>query len=206
MEAVAMQPELFEWAVAQAPKKGNTRSGDTYLMKTVATGALVAVIDGLGHGDEAAEAAQVALDTVEQRSGDDLLTILTRCHQRLREAPRGVVMTLASFDVGGRKLVCAGVGNVEAIFWHADPQNVLRPRMVMLRRGVVGSRMPDLHETAMALSPGDLLIIYTDGVKMGTDISLRLDSPPQMIADSILSQYASGTDDALVLVIRFGAK
>jgi negative regulator of sigma-B (phosphoserine phosphatase) len=95
---------------------------------------------------------------------------------------------------------------VEAVFWHADAQNVLRPKMVMLRRGVIGARMPDLHESAMSLSPGDLLILFTDGIKMGPDISLRLDNPPQMIADSILSQYASGTDDALVLVIRYGSR
>lgn len=201
-----MQPGLFEWAVAQAPMKGNARSGDAYLMKTLPSGALVAVIDGLGHGEEAAEAAQIALAAVEEQSSADVLAILKRCHERLQGTPRGVVMTLASFDIGGRKLVCAGVGNVEAIFWHADPQNVLRPKMVTLRRGVIGSRMPDLHESAMSLCPGDVLILFTDGIKMGTDITLRLDNPPQQIADSILAKYASGTDDALVLVIRYGAR
>ncbi len=70
MEAVGTMQGGWEWGVAMLPMTGQVKSGDTYLVETFAGGALAAVIDGLGHGEEAAEAARIAYDTILQRPFD----------------------------------------------------------------------------------------------------------------------------------------
>ena len=48
------------WGVAEAPMLEGTTSGDSHVLKPSAEGVLAAVIDGIGHGDEAADAARIA--------------------------------------------------------------------------------------------------------------------------------------------------
>src|ERR1051326_4408996 len=55
---------LLDWGVAASALPGQAQSGDAHLVKAVATGVLVAVVDGLGHGAEAATAARTAVHTL----------------------------------------------------------------------------------------------------------------------------------------------
>src|SRR5213594_751651 len=64
----SMAESLIEWDIAQLTLEGQGKSGDRYFVKSFANSVLVAVLDGLGHGDEAAAAAQVAVDTLETNS------------------------------------------------------------------------------------------------------------------------------------------
>jgi negative regulator of sigma-B (phosphoserine phosphatase) len=203
MEAVAMSAKQIEWGVASTPLKGNVESGDTCLVRHFSGGALAAVIDGLGHGREAAEAAREAIATIEERPSESVIFLLQQCHQRLQGAPRSVVMTLASFNFEDHSLICAGVGNVDGLLMHADPRAVPRHEAVVPHRGLVGGRLPPLRASSHTVKPGDTLVLATDGIRQGFDTELRVDRVPQAIADAILRQYTLGIDDALVLVVRY---
>jgi serine/threonine protein phosphatase PrpC len=203
MEAVAMSSEQIEWGVASTPLKGNKESGDSYLVRHFTGGALAAVIDGLGHGSEAAEAARGAMVTLEEQPSESVIFLLQQCHQRLQGAPRSVVMTLASFNFAENTLVCAGVGNVDGILVRAEPRAFPRHESVVPHRGLVGERLPPLRASSHALKPGDTLVLTTDGIRPGFDEEVRPDLAPQAIADAILRQHNLGTDDALVLVVRY---
>ncbi len=186
--------------------KGFHQSGDTYLVKTFPGGALVAAIDGLGHGEDAAEASRTALAAMEECYDDSVIAILNHCHQRLLGAPRGVVMTVASFNLEEQTLMWAGVGNVEGVLLRADPQATPQYETVLLRRGVMGGRLPALQASFFSVNPGDTLILATDGVRYGFESGLRAGKSPQQLADTILAQHALGTDDALVLAVRYTGK
>src|SRR5580658_7358518 len=124
MEAVgsaAMGAGPIEWGVASTPLKGNKESGDTFLIRQFPGGALAGVIDGLGHGSEAAEAAREAVAALEERAAESVIFLLQQCHQRLQGAPRSAVMTLASFHFDDDTLTCAGVGNVDGVLMRDDP-------------------------------------------------------------------------------------
>jgi serine/threonine protein phosphatase PrpC len=203
MEAVAMSSEQIEWGVASTPLKGNTESGDTSLVRHFTGGALAAVIDGLGHGGEAAEAARGAVATLEEQPSESVTVLLQQCHQRLQGAPRSVVMTLASFNFVENTLICAGVGNVDGVLMRASPQSVPPQESVLPRRGLVGGRLPPLHASSHSLKPGDTLVLATDGIRPGFHVELRPELSAQAIADAILRQHSLGTDDALVLVVRY---
>ncbi|MBI3787740.1 MAG: stage II sporulation protein M, partial [Ignavibacteriales bacterium] len=103
---------LIEWGVSVVPMKGQAESGDRHLVKCLPRGCLVAVIDGLGHGDEAANAAKAAVAILETFAHESLISLIRRCNEQLRSY-RGVVMSLAFFDANDETMAWLGVGNVE---------------------------------------------------------------------------------------------
>ena len=195
---------LLEWGVAALTLPGETASGDLHLVKSVSGGALVAVVDGLGHGEEAASAARTAVATLEQHADDAVQALLERCHWALK-GTRGVVMSVASIDPHERALTWAGVGNVETLLIHGAPATRAAAARTSLvtRGGIVGSALPPIRAQRLPLATGDLLILATDGVREGFVDGLPLDGPAQRLAEQILARHQKGTDDALVLVARY---
>lgn len=192
---------LIEAAVAEAAMPGEDESGDLHLIAPHPGGVLVAAIDGLGHGGEAAEAARTARSTLARDPGADLTDLLVSAHTALARS-RGVVMSLVAFVPGG-SLTWLGVGNVEGTLVRADERPVRRADSILLLGGVVGFQLPRLRPSTTAVQPGDLLILATDGIAAGYVPELDPDGDPKALADRILAQYRKGGDDALVLVARY---
>jgi serine phosphatase RsbU (regulator of sigma subunit) len=164
---------------------------------------LVAVVDGLGHGGEAAAAAKAAIVTVAEHADEPVISLLKRCHEVLRPT-RGVTMSLASFNATYNILTWLGVGNVEGVVLRADKQTPSAQESIMLFPGVVGHHLPPLRAIESPIYPGDLLILFTDGIRR--DFLAEPPIPghsPQRIADRICAKYSRGTDDALALVARY---
>jgi len=200
MEAV--RTGLIEWAVAEVARAGQTESGDRYLAMTTPDGALVAVVDGLGHGAEAANAAKMAVGSLERHAQQRVIPLVKDCHHSLF-GTRGAVISVASFTARDQSMTWLGVGNVEGLLLRAQATSPRRESL-LLRGGVVGVRLPSLTAEIVPVTPGDTLILATDGVR--SDFSnerLPQRGPPQMLADYILARWSTQTDDALVLVVRY---
>src|ERR1043166_2247497 len=86
--------DLIDWGVASRPLAGQDVSGDLHLVKPHDRGVLLAVVDGVGHGDEATAAAQAAVLTLETSTDRSIIALVKRCHEALLRT-RGVVMTVA---------------------------------------------------------------------------------------------------------------
>jgi phosphoserine phosphatase RsbX len=194
--------QLIEWAVAHTALPGETESGDLYFVHSHEAGALIAAIDGLGHGPEAAVAAQRAADTLERHHAEPVASLLQRCHDNLR-GTRGAVITLASFDGRRNVMSWAGVGNIEGTLIRAEPGEERARESVMLVGGVPGHQLPQLRSTEVPVSPGDTLVLSTDGIRPGYLELLASGDPPNAVVERIMDQFGKGTDDALVLVARY---
>ena len=177
-----------------------TQSGDSHVVKPSSEGVLAAVIDGLGHGNEAADAARIAGEALTSSSHEDAVSLVWRCHEALKDT-RGVVMTLAFISPAGA-MTWVGVGNIEGVIVRGGPAGRRRTYHVVLRGGVVGHRMPPLSAESVTMQPHDTLVLATDGIRPEFADELVADEEPQTTADRILAQYRKGTDDALVLVVR----
>ena len=193
---------LITWGVASRPLPGSGVSGDLHWVKPLPNGVLMAAVDGIGHGEEAAFAARRAVEVLENSAAGLLRLLVHSCHEALVKT-RGVVMTLAHLDASVGALTWLGVGNVEALLVRADL--AAKPSMdrVVLRSGLVGYHLPELRESVLSIAPGDLLVFATDGIGPGFTRGWHRGWPPQEIADHILDQHFRGTDDALVLVVRY---
>jgi len=193
---------LIEWAVADLPQPGQSESGDRHLVLSTADGGLAAVVDGLGHGAEAASAAKVAVMALERGADRPLVQTFRDCHQSLI-GTRGAVVSAAAFSVIDDSMTWLGVGNVEGRLLRAPTSGCALPEALLVRGGVVGAQLPPLVPRIVRLRRGDMLIIATDGIR-----SEFLDAPlpyqePQALADHVLARWSTQTDDALVLVVRY---
>jgi phosphoserine phosphatase RsbX len=191
-----------DWGVASRPKPGQTVSGDLHLVQPLEHGVLLAVVDGLGHGDEATAAARLAVEQLERHAQEPVTELYQRCHQALTRT-RGVVMTVTVLDLRRNTLTWLGVGNVEDVLLRADTTMTPATESVLLRGGVVGYRLPALHASVIPIMPGDLIIFSTDGIRGGFTEWVNPNDKPQQIADRILDRHFKGNDDGLVLVARY---
>ncbi len=112
-------------------------------------------------------------------------------------------MSIASFNSLEKTMTWLGVGNIEGILLREDVFAVSSRKSLLLRGGVLGYQLPPLKESVIPVMPGDTLIFVTDGIRSGFEQGLKLNDKPQQIADSIMGQFSRGTDDALVLVVRY---
>ncbi len=193
---------VIDWDVAACTHGAEAVSGDLHVVAPFPAGVLVAAVDGLGHGPEAADAAAAAAAVLRAAADEPVTSLLARCHAALRRT-RGAVLSLASFDARQGTMTWLGVGNVEGVLFRAQP--VVRParESLLLRGGVVGYQLPTLRATVLPVAPDDVLIFATDGVRGAFTTCAPVGRAPGDVADEILRQHAKSTDDALVLVVRY---
>ena len=199
-QALGDSVPIVDWAVSGRALPGELESGDAHLVARLPGGALVAVVDGLGHGLEAAQAARHAVATMRADPGKPVADILLACHQELRKT-RGAVISLASFQPG--IMTWLGVGNVEGLLFGVGPRGSPIRESLLLRSGVVGYQIPPLRPASLRIHAGDTLVLATDGISTRFGDHVPLADRPQDIADEILRRYGKATDDALVLVARY---
>jgi phosphoserine phosphatase RsbX len=193
---------LVDVGAASAALSGESVSGDRCLVQPYPGGLLVAAVDGLGHGGEAAHAAERAASVLQEDPGAPLTTLFERCHARLART-RGVVMSLAAFGEADNRLTWLGVGNVEGTLIRADPEARPPSDSILLLGGVVGFQIPSLRPSTTELRAGDTLILTTDGIESSFRYGLRTGGPSQDLADRIMKDHRKHSDDALVLVARY---
>jgi len=198
----ALRAPLVQWGVAARAFPGEPVSGDRHLVQPFPLGVLIAVVDGLGHGTEAAAAADTAVRVLAEHADESIIPLVRRCHDALKRT-RGVVLSLASFDARGATMTWLGVGNVEGVFFHGDGGSGLVRETLLQRGGVVGFQLPSLRAAVLPVSQGDLLLFLTDGIQSSFIQGIPLTAAPQLMADHLLARYGKTSDDALILVARY---
>jgi serine phosphatase RsbU (regulator of sigma subunit) len=193
----------IEWAAKARPLPGENVCGDRMIAVDVEdTGALIGVLDGLGHGAEAAEAASCGVDVLRAAREEPLDVLVQRCHRAL-SGTRGVAMTLARIDFRTNTLSWAGIGNVAADLVAKHPAGVEVRSSARLAGGIVGYRIPEaLIPQEVPIRPGDLLVITSDGIVEDHLDDIDFAASSLAIADQILRRHAKDSDDALVLAAR----
>ena len=196
----------INWGVAGLPLSSESDSGDLCAVWSPAVGALIAVVDGSGHGAEAAAAAQLARGVIDHHPRESPVALMLRCHERLR-GTRGAAMTLASLNLLDRTMTWLGIGNVEAVLCHTPlmaAEETPPTERVLLRPGVIGYRLPPrLQAEVLPLKHLDTLIMATDGVRPEFAEECALSGEPKVVAARLLANYGSQRDDALVVVARY---
>lgn len=195
-------PPIVDCGVANFVLPEQEESGDGYLICRHENRVLIAAVDGVGHGEEAAKAAQAAVSLLKERPGESIVSLVEQCHAKL-QSMRGVVLSLATIDMTGASLTWLGVGNVEGILMRGRSRNGHVKERLLLRAGLIGSQLPLLQSTVLPLAPGDTVYFVTDGIHTNFAESLIAKENPQKAADRILRQFQKGSDDALVVVARF---
>jgi hypothetical protein len=167
-------------------------------------GHLLAIVDGLGHGAPAAQAADAAIALIAQRPQTALPELLGQLDTHL-DGTRGAAIGLARIEsAGGRwRLLHAGVGNTRMLRWRGT--QALR---LSSQHGIVGGELPrQLAVTETELQPGDWLLMFSDGLDEMLNPGLCLpewERDPGLLCEHLLARWRNVRDDAGVLAFRVG--
>jgi len=196
------EPALLEWGVATRALEGQTESGDLAVVAPFPDGVLAGVVDGLGHGPEAARAARAAVDLLHDCAGQSLERLAQLSHEELKQT-RGAVMSLAAFFGSTDTVVWLGLGNVQGRLIRRLDSEKPAFQSLPLVGGIVGYRMPLLRSVTLPVAPGDVLILATDGIRGNFSRPRDVFAKPADVAQRLLEKEMTGLDDALVMVVRY---
>jgi negative regulator of sigma-B (phosphoserine phosphatase) len=173
------------------PKEGEQQSGDAVFVRLADGGGLFAVIDALGHGERAAEAAAVALAVLEEAPTSWGAGVLVeQLHLRLR-GTRGAAAMICVLREG--RIEGCSVGNVELISVGTRIPWVPSP-------GILGASLRRIRLFQADLCPGDRLVLLSDGVSPRIDPILFRGVAAPDACRTLMTRYRRPHDDATVLV------
>lgn len=188
----------FTWGAVCRAKLEQTVSGDVYLVQDQGENRLlVAIIDGLGGGEEAARAARAAEAVLRAHPDWPLQELVQHSHTALHST-RGAVIGVLRLDANTARASYVGVGNIGVQVYSRQP---IKP---ISKNGILGFRLPALLELHYTYQPGDTFILFSDGIsaRFAQENTLDLGQTPQQISEFILERYGKTIDDATVVTIK----
>lgn len=193
--------DRLEFGAVSVPAVGEDACGDDWDLAWREGFGLLMVVDGLGHGPTAAEAADAAVEVFRSSSSVEPVEIIEAAHARLR-GTRGATLAVARLDPRGGEIAYAGVGNIAGTI--VDP-GVDRPTHMIAQHGTVGHAVRKIQEYRYAWPGGSLVILHSDGLSgrwdLGEDPALRR-LAPGLLAGLLYRDHRRERDDATVVVAR----
>lgn len=189
----------LELGAVRVPYPGETVSGDDWADGEDRGRSLMMLVDGLGHGAWANEAATEAIKSFRLNLGLAPAEIIDAIHQSLRHT-RGGVAAVAEVSAARDRLTFAGTGNISGILLSPEGQ-----RNMVSQPGTLGQELRKVLTFDYPWSPESLLILHSDGLTSRLDFSRHQDlrsRSPALIAGVLYQEYKRGRDDAAVLVAR----
>jgi anti-sigma regulatory factor (Ser/Thr protein kinase) len=186
--------------VVSVPKRGERVCGDGWACVGGPDRTMVMVVDGLGHGPVAADAAREAERVFVANAHLSPEAILPIMHDALRKT-RGAAVTLAELDRGRRSIRYAGVGNVAGVVVAPDGSQ----KSMVSHNGTVGFEMRRTQGFDYAWPLHSNVIIYSDGLTSQLKVDQYnglLNRHPTLVAGVIYRDCSRQRDDATIVVVR----
>jgi anti-sigma regulatory factor (Ser/Thr protein kinase) len=189
----------FEIGAISLPKPGEEVCGDGWAAKEGRGTLALLLVDGLGHGPGAAQAAREAERIFREAGGVAPTDALERMHAALRST-RGAAAGVAEVDCEGGRVKFAGVGNVAGFVLGSGTR-----RAMVSHNGTLGAAIRKLQEFTYPWPADGLVLLHSDGIHT----SWNLDAYPglegshaALIAGVLYRDQDRGRDDATVVVAR----
>ena len=182
-----------------SPKPGEVYNGDAVLVRQddERQQMMIAVIDGLGHGKDAAQAARAAVERLTLMSlGTTVLDAMRAVHQELRGS-RGAAATLVMID--GFRLESCAVGNVQLMCVNCDVP-------LVLSGGILGHQVAKFRVATCEIKAGSRLALLSDGISTRFRLEELRHLDPKAACELVMQRHRRREDDATVLVTDLDAR
>jgi anti-sigma regulatory factor (Ser/Thr protein kinase) len=190
-------------AIMGRPYPGEIISGDDAVFFDSASTFMAAVADGMGHGPDARNASNRAMEGLSTKLERNLEEIVIALNHEL-SGTHGCAMSIIRYHKNTGEAECACLGDVHSHVYHLKEAHFFTPTPLVLAAGQFQKQRVRVEK--VAVQPGSVLIMFTDGLKSRTTLKGQLDvlrQPPIAIAEHLLENDSRPDDDALVLVARF---
>jgi len=198
-QANPLPAAVLEVACVSEPLRGEEANGDGWAVKYSSDLALLMVVDGLGHGILAAEAAREAERILTATALTSPDAIVEDLHAALKKT-RGAAAAVAKIDPAKGLLSFVGVGNVAGTI--AEP-NVCRS--LASHNGTLGHQMERLQSFICPWNRESILVLHSDGLITRWDLKRYpgiWKKPPSVIAAVLHRDFCRERDDVTVLVAK----
>jgi anti-sigma regulatory factor (Ser/Thr protein kinase) len=193
-----------EFGVVSLPVAGEEVCGDHWAIGDAFDRTTLLIVDGLGHGPQAAEAAREAVRIFGENVSLGPAAIIQAAHGALRST-RGAALAIAQLDPERGEVRFAGVGNIAGSV--LDPAEG-RSTSLVSYNGIVGHTIRKVQEFTYPWAPGFLLVMHSDGLgsqwQMGQYAGLAL-KHPGLIAGTLYRDFKRERDDVTVVAVREGS-
>ncbi len=189
----------FQHGGLSIPAPGETACGDGYRVIDRDGACRVLVVDGLGHGPQAAAAADAALAIFVQRPSDSAPDLIAAVHNGLRST-RGAAIAVAIIDPRHGVVHYCGLGNIVAAV--IGDQGA---RRMVSQNGTAGQGGPRITSFTYPWDPASVLLMHTDGIQTRWDLDrypgVRA-RHPALVSAVLYRDFARGRDDATAVAVR----
>lgn len=189
----------LEVGVVSVPIRGEQVSGDGWAAKETAECIQLMVVDGLGHGILASEAAREAERVFAGSRTDSPAVILKDAHDALKKT-RGAAMAVASLNLERSLVTFSGVGNIAA--------TIITPgasRGMASHNGTVGHYLHKVQEFTFPWTKQSILFMHSDGLNTRWDLKPFpgiVSRHPALMAGLLFRDFSRERDDVTVLVAK----
>jgi anti-sigma regulatory factor (Ser/Thr protein kinase) len=181
------------------PAPGETLCGDAWTSSGAGPLQSIMVADGLGHGVQAAEAADQAIEVFKENAVLAPTLALPKIHAALRST-RGAAVLILHFVGQTRKLICSGVGNISCALIQGESS-----KSFVSLNGTIGHQAHRFQEFLYDWTASSLVVFHSDGLqtkwKLPAYPGLQV-RHPSLIAAVLYRDFRRGRDDVTVLVAR----
>ncbi len=183
------------------PAPGQAVSGDAWVADSQGERTRILIADGLGHGEQAAAAAQAAVRLFTNNPGLGPAETVELAHTALHDT-RGAVVAVAEVDSVQHVVRYCGVGNIFATIYAENQSHGL-----VSFEGIVGHtayKFREFNYPYQAVA-NPILVMHSDG--LGTHWNLNTypglnQRHPSLIAGVLYRDFKRPNDDMTVIVSR----
>ena len=189
----------IELGVVCVPMRGESVAGDDWALHALRGRYVLLVVDGLGHGPDAAAAAAAAKGVIARNAGRTPAEQMQAAHAALRPT-RGAAAALIELKPSSGVGTFCGIGNI-GCFVRAEGKT----RSLASHNGILGHQMRTVQEFSFPFPPRAMLYAYSDGMTSRWDPAAYpgLESRhPALVAAALYRDHNRGRDDTTIVVVR----
>jgi anti-sigma regulatory factor (Ser/Thr protein kinase) len=189
---------VLRMGAISVPMLGEIECGDSWSLASEPDMTALMVVDGLGHGPFAAQAAQCATGAFAAGPFEGPGSIVGRAH-RAMTGTRGAAAACARLQ-GEGSLQYAGIGNISGALVSGD-----QSRGLMSHNGTLGVGSPRIQQLEYPRPPHALLVMHSDGISARWNLFDHeglMSCHPAIIAALLYRDHSRGHDDATVVVVK----
>jgi len=182
-------------------KPGEPVCGDAWAVLQGRGRLVVFVVDGLGHGPDAAAASRVAIETLQKTAQRDAADIMDAVHNALRPT-RGAAGAVALLQPESELCTYCGIGNIAASI-----RSNGSTRSMVSQNGTLGHQVRKIQEFQYPFRKGSLLVMHSDGIATHWDLAAYPGIEmrhPAFVSAALFRDHNRNRDDLTVLALRNG--
>lgn len=189
----------FDVSALQKPKRSQSICGDSYFVSETDQYFIGTLVDGLGSGEYAKQASQIAVDTIAKESDSPVDELIQKVNESLINY-RGVVLTIFKMNFQTKSISYCSIGNVQLVIFLPNGKRL----MPLPNRGFLSGRPLKVRKEVYPYPDGAIFIIHSDGFKSSGEIKkINCDfSQEQLIyrIEQLFNKQSDLDDDVTILI------